>query len=159
MQHPLASADLTPVSGSLSRHLILEAGRQRLVDPSPVKGYFFLAACAVGLCGCSGPATVGTASPGALTLFSPDKRVSVAVQTEGALTYSVAVDGRPVLRESRLGLQFRDGPALGTEAVLSRAVRRQADASWENRFGKRRWVRDRHNELRLVLHDKARPGS
>jgi len=37
---------------------------------------------------------------------------------------------------------------------LRKAVRSASDTTWENHFGKRRQVRDQHNELRLVLREK-----
>jgi alpha-glucosidase len=90
-----------------------------------------------------------------LILFSPDGKIEVAVTAGGALCYSVRVDGRPILDESKLGLQFRDGANMGRDVELLRAERGSADTTWENRWGKRSQVRDRHNELRLVLREKS----
>jgi alpha-glucosidase len=88
---------------------------------------------------------------GGISLRSPDGRLEVTVSAHGALKYAVRVDGQPVLGESRLGLLFRDGSEIGSEVEVLRAEHRQEDSTWENPWGKRRQVRDQHNELRLVL--------
>jgi alpha-glucosidase len=92
-----------------------------------------------------------------LILLSPDGKIEVAIMAHGALSYSVRVDGQPILGESKLGLQFRDGADLGRDVELLKADRGSTDTTWENRWGKRSLVRDRHNELRLVLREKSIP--
>jgi alpha-glucosidase len=106
------------------------------------------------LTACAGPKGVPAppAPPGGgISLRSPDGRLEVTVSLRGALRYAVRVDGQPLLGESRLGLLFRDGSELGSEVEFLRAEHQQADATWENPWGKRRQVRDEHNELRLIL--------
>ena len=88
-------------------------------------------------------------------LRSPDNTIEVSVNAQGPLSYSVSVDGRPVLGTSRLGLRFRDGVELGRNVDLVKSVRDSTDTTWENPFGKRRHVRDQHNELRLVLRERG----
>jgi alpha-glucosidase len=90
-----------------------------------------------------------------LILSSPDGKIEVAVTAGGSLTYSVRVDGQPIIGESKLGLQFRDGADLGRDVQLLKSERSSADTTWENRWGKRSKVRDRHNELHLFLRDKS----
>ena len=98
-------------------------------------------------------------SPGLnrLVLPSPDGKIEIALSAAGPLSYALNVDGQPVLLESKLGLQFLDGAHLGQDVELLRTDRRSADSTWENRWGKRRLVRDRCNELRLVLREKSEP--
>ncbi len=99
-----------------------------------------------------------SSSKGGLALRSPDGKIEIVVIAEGALSYAISVDERPVLRESKLALQFRDGVALGGNVELLKAERTSADSTWENRWGKRRQVRDQYNELRLLLREKSAPG-
>lgn len=94
------------------------------------------------------------ASAYAATVTSPDGRIVVSINTDRALTYSVKVDGRPLLAESRLGLKFASGTELGREVELLQAAPSSTNATWENRFGKHRVVHDHHNELRLQLREK-----
>jgi alpha-glucosidase len=90
-------------------------------------------------------------------LPSPDGAIEVSVSAGGQLGYAVSVDGKPVLGESKLGLQFSDGTVLGRDVEVIQAQRSSADSTWENRWGKRRLVRDRYNELRLILREKSKP--
>jgi alpha-glucosidase len=77
------------------------------------------------------------------------------IRGDGPLTYSVFVDGKAVLTDSRLGLKFKDGVTLGANARLTKVERSQSDTTWENKLGKRRTVRDRHNELRAFFVEQS----
>jgi alpha-glucosidase len=99
--------------------------------------------------GCSGSAP-RTSSHGVPTVSvkSPDGTIQLTLSAQGPLTYSVLVDGKVLLADSKLGLRFKDGTAVGANSRLTQIERRSADQVWQNPFGKRRDVRDRHNELR-----------
>jgi alpha-glucosidase len=86
---------------------------------------------------------------------SPDGTIELRIQADGPLAYSVSVDRRPLLASSRLGLKFRDGIVLGAHARLAKVERNKSDTTWENHFGKRRLVRDRHNEMRVFLVEES----
>jgi alpha-glucosidase len=88
---------------------------------------------------------------GRTTVKSPDGAIELSIQANGPLTYSVSVDGAPILNNSKLGLKFQDGTALGTYALLVKAEREESDTTRVDRLGKRLLVRDHHNELRLSL--------
>jgi alpha-glucosidase len=97
-------------------------------------------------------------SAGQVSVQSPDGTIEVKIRGNGPLTYSVFVDGKAVLTDSRMGLKFKDGVALGANARLDKVERSQSDTTWENPLGKRRIVRDRHNELRaFFLEQSGRP--
>jgi alpha-glucosidase len=113
-----------------------------------------LLVCLGFLAGCAGPSIDPNLEP--LSLRSPDNTIAVTVNTHGPLRYAVEVDGRPVLRESRLGLRLGGGVELGRDVELLKATRAAADTTWDNPFGKRRLVRDQHNELRLTLRERGR---
>ena len=59
-------------------------------------------------------------SRGLVSLKSPDGSIEFALRGNGPLVYSVAVDGQTVVADSRLGLTFKDGPALGVNPRLIR---------------------------------------
>jgi alpha-glucosidase len=99
-----------------------------------------------------------SSSPNRLTLKSPDGKIEVSVSACGALNYAVKMDGDQLIGESKLGLQFRDGVSLGNDAEVIKVERRSTDSTWENPWGKRREVRDRYNEIRLILREKSVPG-
>jgi alpha-glucosidase len=84
--------------------------------------------------------------------------VSVDVNGEGRPEYSVSRLGTPVILPSRLGFLLTDAPKLERNFAIAEGPpqRRQR---WEQPWGERRFVRDRHNELRVRLTEKARPGA
>jgi alpha-glucosidase len=89
---------------------------------------------------------------------SPDGSLAVIISDADGLRYRVEVDGRPLLKPSRLGLEFDGGVKLGAAAAIEKAQWETHDGTWENRFGKRRVVSDRWNQLRLTLAEPGTPG-
>jgi hypothetical protein len=73
-----------------------------------------------GLLACAAPtasATTADAPPPAadpLEVRSPDGTIVVTLQVKGPLTYSVTVDGNPVITDARLGLKLREGTTSET---------------------------------------------
>jgi alpha-glucosidase len=110
------------------------------------------------LFGCSAHRGVTTSSPGEFSLQSPDRTIEVSISTLGLLRYAVHSDGKTILVESKLGLRLNDGAVLGGTVELVKAERGSADINWDNPWGKRRLVRDLHNELRLTLRSVADRG-
>jgi alpha-glucosidase len=104
----------------------------------------------------AGAATSVTAGArGRVAVQSPDGAIEVTIQGNGPLTYSVSVDGKVLLTDSKLGLKFKDGVTLGARAQLTQVERDSSDTTWENPLGKRRVVRDRHNELRAFFQEES----
>jgi alpha-glucosidase len=128
------------------------AGRQVVV---------LLAVGSVLLAGCASRAKRAAAQAqaeiyrGEVSVKSPDGTIAMRIRGNGPLTYSVDVDGQAVLGESRLGLKFKDGVVLGANSRFIRVEREACDVTWENRLGKRRIVRDHHNELRIFLVEES----
>ena len=94
-------------------------------------------------------------SGGQVSVKSPDGTIEVTIRGNGPVTYSVSVDGKVLLTDSRLGLKFNGGVTLGANARLTQVQRDQSDTTWENPLGKRRTVRDRHNELRVSFVEQS----
>src|SRR5215472_168989 len=92
---------------------------------------------------------------GQVSVKSPDGTIEFTLHGNRPLTYTVSIDGKPVLSESRLGLKFRDGLTLGEDARLVKVERSQSDTTWENKLGKRGMVSDQHRELRASFVEKA----
>ena len=115
-----------------------------------------LAAVIVSSAGARADGAAGTFAH--MELRSPDGRIAVTVNTLGSLSYSVTVDGTPVLNESRLGLRLRAGGVLGSNVEMLSAPATQSDTTWINPLGKRREVRDNHNELAVTLREKGDAG-
>ncbi len=104
---------------------------------------------------CAAVGSIMAADDASIELPSPDKTISVVITAAGKLKYSLCVDGKPVLSESKLGLQFRNGLTFGQNVEVVKAERKSVDSTWENLFGKRRQVRNNYNELRLILREKS----
>ena len=89
-------------------------------------------------------------------LTSPDGRLAVLVSDQGGLHYRLEAAAKPVLVDSRLGLEFKDGTRLGPTATITQTKTARHHGSWENHFGKRREVRDDWRELHLTLREQNR---
>ena len=96
------------------------------------------------------------AAKAARIVRSPDRKIAVTIYTDAPLGYSIAVDGKPVLLRSRLGLELAGDVKLGEKPAVRSELRRSADTRWENKLGKNRNVRDHYNELTLTLKDGDR---
>ncbi|HEX6374906.1 MAG TPA: glycoside hydrolase family 97 N-terminal domain-containing protein, partial [Allosphingosinicella sp.] len=90
---------------------------------------------------------------------SPDGVLSVAVDVngEGRPEYSVSRLNRPVILPSRLGFILTDAPKLERNVEIVSSRRGSVDETWEQPWGERRFVRNRYNELRVRLTEKAPP--
>ncbi|HOP97805.1 MAG TPA: glycoside hydrolase family 97 protein [Verrucomicrobiota bacterium] len=87
--------------------------------------------------------------------MAPGRGLAVIVSDAGGLHYRVEAGGRPVLTNSLLGLEFKDGTRLGPAAVIRKAATKRHNGTWTNPFGNRRIVPDRWRELRLTLEERG----
>lgn len=77
------------------------------------------------------------ASARTVDVQSPDRRILAQVSDDGGmLTYSVTMDGKPILMRSALGIRT-DGMELGNGAVLGRTTPGRVDESYPFMGGKR----------------------
>ncbi|MXV07287.1 MULTISPECIES: glycoside hydrolase family 97 protein [unclassified Xanthomonas] len=89
------------------------------------------------------------------SIDSPDKILRVSVQLDdGRPSYRVQRLGEPVIGESRLGFQLRDG-SLDRDLALLDQRSRSVDETWEQPWGERRYVRNHYNELRVDLGERG----
>ncbi len=97
-----------------------------------------------------------TATPIA-TVESPSAvlRVTVGINDEGRPYYNVTRRGTAVVADSRLGFILANAPKLERNFTLLDSRTHSADTTWEQPWGERRFVRDRHNELHVRLVEKA----
>jgi alpha-glucosidase len=80
---------------------------------------------------------------------SPDGRIEVTVDVgeRGAPQYSVSYRGVALMPPGALGLRFRTQPAFDRGLRVAGSSGSSHDSVWEQPWGERRLVRDRHNEL------------
>ena len=98
----------------------------------------------------------------AAELKSPDGNVVVRfdLKPAGALksrpVYSVAFQGRPVVADSRLGLELRDGGFTG-DLQITGLRSNTSDTTWKPVAGEREIIRDHFNQLVVELQETAEP--
>jgi alpha-glucosidase len=85
----------------------------------------------------------------AAEVSSPDGRtvVTVDVDRNGAPQYAVRHAGAEVMPAGILGLRFQSQPAFDDGFQVAGSATSSHDQTWEQPWGERRFVRDRHNEL------------
>ena len=89
---------------------------------------------------------------------SPDGRIVVQldINGEGRLAYRVLRDGKPVIEDSRLGLQLVNGRQLLRNLTLAKQATSSFDETWEQPWGEQRWIRNHYNELRAGIVERDR---
>ncbi|MFN7159587.1 MAG: glycoside hydrolase family 97 N-terminal domain-containing protein, partial [Erythrobacter cryptus] len=93
-----------------------------------------------------------------LVLTSPDGRIAITISDAGGeASYEVAFEGRPVIARSRLGLLFAAHHGFERDLAITAAARASRDDTWEQPWGERRQVRDRHNELAVTFSATTGP--
>jgi alpha-glucosidase len=80
---------------------------------------------------------------------SPDGNIEVMVEAgeRGVPQYSVSYRGVEIMPPGALGLRFRTQPAFDRGLRVAGSAKSNHDSTWEQPWGERRLVRDRHNEL------------
>ncbi len=83
------------------------------------------------------------------TVTSPDGTIAVTVDVngEGTPLYSVARHGEQLIAPSRLGFNLADEDPLRRNLELVSTTTSSGEERWEQPWGERRYVLDRHNEL------------
>ncbi len=100
---------------------------------------------------------VNTAAANEYTIASPNDDLVVTISDEGGvLTYQVKKGREQVIDSSALGLRFADQAGLDENLQISKAVRSNKNETWEQPWGERRFVTDKHNELRLSV-ERSKP--
>lgn len=110
--------------------------------------------------GLAAPAAFAQAG-GGVELRSPSRVLSVhlgfgrADIQQGIPTYEVRRLGRTVIEPSRLGFRFADAPDLGPDMRVLGASTREIDETWEQPWGEKRFIRNRCNELTVLLGESG----
>ena len=89
---------------------------------------------------------------------SPDGTISLDFQLrDGQPAYSVACNGKEVLKPSPLGLVLKAGEDTLRDIHWSVASTQtaSADTTWETVWGEERFIRDQHNEMKVCLASNA----
>ena len=102
------------------------------------------------------------ALPGSLwsaELHSPDGNIvfSIDVAADGAPHYWLMYGEEPVILASRLGMRFQAQHGFDSGFRIAAIHDGSRDADWEQPWGERRTVVDRHNELLVEFESIERP--
>jgi alpha-glucosidase len=94
-----------------------------------------------------------------LKLLSPDKQleITLALNTQGAPVYSISYRNRPVIADSTLGLEFKQGGLLSKNLRFTDSSRSARDETYTLVAGKTRQARDHYNELAVSLEEQQPP--
>jgi alpha-glucosidase len=92
----------------------------------------------------------------AATVASPDGTIVVELDTdgEGIPFYSVTRDGKPVIAKSNLGFNFTDADPMRRNFEVTNESTNAVDTRWEQPWGERQWVADKHNELAVTFRQR-----
>jgi alpha-glucosidase len=91
------------------------------------------------------------------TVASPSGLLRFSVETDphGRPVWRLDRAEAPVVTPSRLGFILGDAPKLERNFAIVEVARQSADTRWEQPWGERRFVTDRHNELVVTLREKT----
>lgn len=99
------------------------------------------------------------ALPGAAlagTVSSPDGRIvaTLEVDGEGVPVYEIGFDGEPVINRSTIGFNFTDADPMRRGFAVVEETTDSVNVTWEQPWGERRLVTDRHNELAVTFRQQ-----
>jgi alpha-glucosidase len=110
--------------------------------------------------------TVSGLAKQSIELKSPDGKISVIFELKEnpqpyfpgvRAYYCVSYQGKGIIADSPLGLDFKDAKPLDRDFDLVGESRESHDSTWENPFGARRNVRDHYNQLAVSLRERQAP--
>jgi hypothetical protein len=93
----------------------------------------------------------------AQTVQSPNGKLSLsfALTGEGAPTYQLSFNGKPVVKQSRLGVELKDAPAFSEGFSVAKSDTSQADETWRPVWGEVKEIRNQYKELTVTLVQAA----
>ena len=90
-----------------------------------------------------------------LSVTSPDGSIELTLD-DTALTYQVQFHHQQVIAPSALGFRFLQLPALGQGYKITGHSRNSVNQNWQQPWGERETVVDKHNELVVTLNHPER---
>lgn len=90
------------------------------------------------------------------TLESPDQKIKITISDQSSSPhYSISFNGKPVIEQSRLGFRFKSQAPFDEGFVISEVTRSQTDSQWQQSWGERQTVVDKHNEIAVTFNKPA----
>ncbi|MGI8734275.1 MAG: glycoside hydrolase family 97 protein [Pyrinomonadaceae bacterium] len=93
----------------------------------------------------------------AQTIQSPDGKLSLsfALTADGEPTHQLSFSGRPVLQNSKLGIELKDKPSFTNGFTIVKSDTSQTDETWEPVWGEVKRIRNHYKELTVTLRQTA----
>ena len=82
-------------------------------------------------------------------VMSPDGRVCIDIQNNAELSWSVSMDGQPLLSPAEISLTLENGTVFGKNMKVRKAIRKSVSQTLPAQNFKRSFVKDCYNELCL----------
>lgn len=90
------------------------------------------------------------------TLKSPDQKIKITISDQSSSPhYSISFNRKPVIEQSRLGFRFKSQAPFDDGFVISEVTRSQTDSQWQQPWGERQTVVDKHNEIAVTFNKPA----
>jgi hypothetical protein len=88
---------------------------------------------------------------------SPDKNVSLtfSLSAKGEPLYALTYKNRPVIKESKLGIDTKDVPTMLDGFAIDKAETATFDETWAPVWGEQKSIRNNYNELLVTLSQKS----
>ena len=91
------------------------------------------------------------------TLESPDQKIKVTISDQSSSPhYSISFNDKPVIEQSRLGFRFKHQAPFDDGFTIGEVTHTQTDSQWQQPWGERQTVVDKHNEV-VVTFNKPAP--
>jgi len=90
-------------------------------------------------------------------VMSPDKNVSLtfSLSAKGEPLYALTYKDRPVIKESKLGIDTKDVPTMLDGFAIDKAETATFDETWAPVWGEQKSIRNNYNELLVTLSQKS----
>jgi len=123
-------------------------------------GYRGLLATAFGFALLAQPAVAQPLVPAGVSASSPDGSLvlEVATDADARATWSLSRKGKLLVAPSGLGFILTDGLNMVRGWTITGSETASADQTWEQPWGERRFVRDKHKELLVHFRQSAIQG-
>jgi len=93
-------------------------------------------------------------------LASPDGKIVVSINDDKVPNYHITMAGEKAITKSRLGLRFKKAAELGEGFTITSVKRESVDTSWQQPWGERKTVNDKHNEITVTFsHTREKANS
>jgi alpha-glucosidase len=96
-------------------------------------------------------------TPRVVAATSPDGSIALSVSTDndGRPTWSISRKGKLLIAPSKLGFLLTDAMPFQRGFAIAGSETARADGTWEQPWGERRFVRDRHNAVTVHFRQSA----